>query len=289
MTALNMRKREAVVGFTFAAPFLAGFVLFFVAPFIVSIGYTFMLGTSGKFVGLTNYANVLTSAAFKLSAWNTFRFILIGVPLIMAGSLLISLMVYEKFKGATFFRSVFLYPLVVPIASTVMVVQVFLSESGIVNTFLDSVGLPMRSWLNSEYSFYVLIGLYIWKNCGYNIVLFLAGLNAIPKDFYEAASLDGASSWQILRYIKMPILIPNFFFIFVISIINSFKCFREAYLLGGSMPNKSIYMLQHFMNNNFANLNYQRLSVAAFVTFVVIFAFIFLLFWLKRKNGNVEL
>ena len=120
-------------------------------------------------------------------------------------------------------------------------------------------------------------------------MLFLAGLNSIPKDFYEAASLDGATGWNSFRYITAPILIPNFFFIFVISIINSFKSFREAFLLGGTMPHKSIYMLQHFMNNNFSNLNYQRLSVAALIVFIVIFGCVFLLFRLKGKAGTVEL
>lgn len=287
---MKMSRREALTGLGFAAPFLVGFILFFIAPFLVSIGYTFTFGAGGgAFVGFSNYVDVLQSGAFRLAAWNTFRFILIGVPLIMLCGLLFSLLLYEKFKGAAFFRSVFLYPLVIPIASTVMVVQVFLSESGILNTVLGRLGIPVQSWLSSDTAFYVLIGLYVWKNCGYNIVLFLAGLNSIPKDFYEAASLDGATSRQCLRYITGPILIPNFFFIFVISIINSFKSFREAFLLGGSMPDKSIYMLQHFMNNNFSNLNYQRLSVAALIVFVVIFGFVFLLLHFKKKAGNVEL
>ena len=284
------RKREALTGLGFAAPFLIGFAAFFVIPFLISIGYTFTFGAGGgAFVGFANYQEVLTSGAFKLAAWNTFRFIVVGVPLIMVSSLIFSLLLYQKFKGSGFFRSVFLYPLVIPIASTVMVVQVFFSESGILNSILNSMHLPVQSWLNSESAFYLLIGLYIWKNCGYNIVLFLAGLNSIPKDFYEAASLDGATGWNSFRYITAPILIPNFFFIFVISIINSFKSFREAFLLGGMMPHKSIYMLQHFMNNNFSNLNYQRLSVAALIVFIVIFGCVFLLFRLKGKAGTVEL
>lgn len=287
---MTIKHKEAATGVAFASPFLIGFLVFFVAPFLVSIYYTFTFGTGGtNFVGFDNYIDVLQSGAFQLAAWNTFRFILVGVPLIMVLSMVFSLLLFKKFAGASFFRSIFLYPLVIPIASTVMVFQVFLSESGILNTLLDSMGLPMQDWLQSDKAFYVLVFLYVWKNCGYNIVLMLAGLNSIPTDFYEVANLEGASGWQSFRYITAPILVPNFFFVFIISIINSFKSFREAYLLCNDMPAPSIYMLQHFMNNNFQNLNYQRLSVAALLVFLVIFLFVFLMFRMKKKAGATEL
>lgn len=287
---MTIKRKEALTGILFASPFLAGFLVFFVVPFLVSIFYTFTFGTGGtNFVGFANYADVLRSGAFQLAAWNTFRFILVGVPLIMGLSLIFSLVLFQKFAGASFFRSIFLYPLVVPIASTVMVFQVFLSESGILNTLLDRAGLPMQDWLQSDKAFYVLIFLYVWKNCGYNIVLMLAGLNSIPLDYYEVANLEGATTWQSFRYITAPILVPNFFFVFIISIINSFKSFREAYLLCNDMPAPSIYMLQHFMNNNFQNFNYQRLSVAALLVFIVIFVFVFLMFRMKKKAGTTEI
>lgn len=288
---VKMKTKEAVTGILFASPFLIGFCVFFVAPFLVSIFYTFTYGTGGtNFVGLKNYIDVLNSSAFKLASFNTFRFILIGVPLIMIFALFLSLMLQKKFSGSSFYRSVFLYPLVIPVASTVMVFQLIFDKVGILNTILEAMGLPITEWLNSDSAFYVLIFLYIWKNCGYNIVLLLAGLNSIPPDFYEVAQIEGATKFQALRKITIPIMAPNFFFVFVVSIINSFKSFREAFLLGGAMPkSNSIYMLQHFMNNNFQSLNYQRLSVAAFLTFLVIFIFIFILFMLRKKSGDVHL
>ncbi|MFZ2539717.1 MAG: sugar ABC transporter permease, partial [Oscillospiraceae bacterium] len=99
----------------------------------------------------------------------------------------------------------------------------------------------------------------------------------------------GATKRQAFQQVTIPIMAPTFFFVFVISIVNSFKCFREAFLISGNMPHKSIYMLQHFMNNNFSNLNYQRLSVAALLIFLVIFAFIFILFKIRKKAGDVQL
>lgn len=287
---MTVKSKESMAGVLFASPFLLGFILFFVAPFLVSILYTFTFGTSrSSFVGFKNYIDVINSVAFQRAAWNTFRFIVIGVPLIMALSMLFSLMLHKKFKGASFYRSVFLYPLVIPIASTVAVFNIIFANAGILNTIYSSLGLPVKDWLNSSSAFSVLIFLYVWKNCGYNMVLLMAGLNSIPHEYYEVAHLEGATGGKSFRYITVPIMMPTFFFVFVISIINSFKCFREAFLLSGQNPDKSIYMLQHFMNNNFQNLNYQRLSVAALLIFIVIFACIFLLFRLRRRAGDIQL
>lgn len=287
---MKIKQKETLTGIIFVSPFLIGFITFFIAPFLVSILYTFTFGTGGtSFVGLKNYKSVLNSSAFRLASYNTFRFILIGVPLIMLVSLILSLMLKKKFKGSSFFRSIFLYPMVIPVASTVMVFQVFFAEIGVLNTICEMLNIPMQNWIQSSKAFPILVFLYVWKNCGYNMILLLSGLNAIPEDFYEAAHLEGANSWQCFKNITMPIMSPTFFFVFVISIINSFKSFREAFLLSGDRPHNSIYMLQHFMNNNFTSLNYQRLSVAALMVFFVIFVLIFVLFALRKKAGDVQL
>ena len=236
-----------------------------------------------EFVGLANYADVLGSAAFRLAFYNTFRFLLLGVPLLMAVSLWLACMVNGRGRAKQVFRSIFLYPMVLPVASVVMFFQVFLAERGILNSLLTLMGLPSVGWLDSETSFGVLIFLYIWKNCGYNIVLF-SGLHAIPEEYYEIARLEGAGRGQIFRKITLPLLEPSTVFVLVISIMNGFKSFREAYLLAGTMPHQSIYMLQHFMNNNFDNLNYQRLSVAAFLTFLWIFLMVAALFRIRTRR-----
>lgn len=285
-----VKRRENAVGFLFTVPFLVGFIIFFIAPFLVSVKYTFTFGTSGlNFVGFDNYIDVFHAEAFRLAAYNTLRFIALGVPGIMVVAMAFSLMLQSRFGGSSWFRSVFLFPMVVPIASTVMVFQIFFAYSGILNSLIQKLGLAGPDWINSEAAFYILIFLYIWKNCGYNIVLLLSGINSIPPDFYEVAQLEGANRWKQFRYITMPLMMPTFFFVFVVSIINSFKSFREAYLLSGTMPHSSIYMLQHFMNNNFSSLNYQRLSVAALLIFTVIFVCIFILFYLRKKSGDIQL
>lgn len=285
---MKLKTRYSLTGLSFTLPFLAGFALLYLIPFVWSIQRTLTAGAGGaRFVGLWNYADLFRSAAFRLAAGNTFRFIVIGVPLLMALSFALALALYRKFRGASFFRSVFLLPMVIPVASVVTVVQAFFGDGGLMNRLLDALGLPIGSWLNSSRAFPLLIGLYIWKNCGYNMVLFLAGLAAIPQDYADAAACEGASGGYILRHITLPLMVPNFFFVFVISVINAFKSFREAYLLGGFMPHESIYMLQHFINNNFMNLNYPRLCTAALLVFSVIFLLVLLLFYVKRKHEVV--
>jgi multiple sugar transport system permease protein len=130
------------------------------------------------------------------------------------------------------------------------------------NGFLYGIGLSPVNWLNSGYARFVVLAIFIWKNLGFNMVLFMAGLSNIPKEYYESAAIDGAGSWATLKRITIPCLLPTFVIVLLMSIINSFRVFREIYLLMGAYPHNSVYMLQHFMNNNFFSLNYQRLTTA---------------------------
>ena len=241
-----------------------------------------------NFVGIDNYVDIISSQTFRLAAWNTLKFILVSVPLIMVFSFLIASLLYQKLKGFEFFRSVFVFPLVLPVSSVILFFQMIFAEKGLANDVLSLMGLPVKDWLNSSASFIVLVILYVWKNCGYNIILFLAALNSIPKAYYEVADLDSTSRLKKLINITLPMISPHLFFILVISIINTFKSFKEAYILCGDYPHKSIYMIQHFMNNNFQNLNYTRLSVGSILVFIIIFIIILLLFKFKKRLGDIE-
>ena len=282
----KLLKRDALTGFLFSLPSIIGMLVFFLIPFVICIILSLTDSISSmKFVGIDNYVDIISSRTFRLAVWNTFKFIIVAVPLIMIFSLTIAMLLYQKFAGFEFFRSIFVFPLVLPVSSVILFFQLVFADNGFANDFLSLLGLPVKNWLDSSYSFVVLVILYIWKNCGYNIILFLAALNSIPKVYYEAAEMDTESRISKLRYITLPMIRPYLFFILVISIINTFKSFKEAYILCGNYPN--IYMIQHFMNNNFQNLNYTRLSVGAILIFAIIFIFIFIL--LKfRKNGDVE-
>ena len=281
---LSLKTKDSVTGFLFTLPALVGLAAFFVVPFGITMkmSLTESMGSS-KFVGLKNYQDVLKSAAFKLAAKNTFKFFGVALPCILILSLLIALLLFRNLKKYDIFRTFFVFPLVLPVSSVVLFFQIVFSDLGVVNGMLEHLGLHAADW-TGEQAFWVLLILYLWKNTGYNVVLFLAALNSVPPDLYEAASLDGAGWWKKLTRITLPMIAPHTRFILVISIVNLFKSFREAYILFGDHPDQSIYMIQHFMNNNFINLNYIRLSVGAALVFLVIFVLVGLLLTLRDKD-----
>jgi len=284
--ASALKRRESLIGFLFASPAILGLIVFFVIPFAASVYYSLSSGVAGgTFVGLRHYAELLQNTAFQLAAVNTAKFIAVAVPLILACSLVVALLLFRKLRGYNFFRTVFIFPLVLPTASVILVFQIVFHQDGALNGLLERMHLPVTDWLHSSGAFAVLVTLYIWKNIGYNIVLFFAALNTVPPSFYEAADIDGATGLQKLFRITLPLITHHFFFIVIVSIINTFKVFREAFILCGNHPHKSIYMLQHFMNNNFQNLNYARLSTGAIIIFTVIFLFVLCLFRLRRNRG----
>lgn len=286
----KLNRKESLTGFLFCLPSILGMLAFFVIPFGISvyISFTESMGSS-RFVGLKNYIDVMDSAAFRLAASNTLKFNLVAVPAIMIISLFIALLLFRKLRGYNFFRIVFIFPLVFPVASVVLFFQIIFSNTGMINNVLELLNIAPINWANSAHSFTMLLVLYLWKNSGYNIILFLSALNSIPKAYYEASEIDGASKLTQLFKITIPLIVPYTFFIVIISIINSFKSFREAFILFGSHPNQSIYMIQHFMNNNFQNLNYIRLSVGAILIFIVIFVLVLVMLIARNKAGDIEL
>lgn len=248
---LSLLRRRLLTGGLLILPILLGTLIFFVLPSAMVIGYSFGLGGGRvRFAGFSIYQKVLQSGSFLLAAGNTIKFLALGVPLLLAMGLALALLLHGAFPGTRLCGRTILLPLVLPIASIVMVVEWL---------------IPARV-LESSSAFPVLLALYLWKNCGYITVLFLAGLAMIPSELYAAAAMEGADRPRQLWYITLPLLAPSFAFSAVLGVINSFKSYREAFLLGGKYPHESIYLLQHFLNNNFENLNYARLAAASVLT-----------------------
>ena len=271
-------------GLLFILPGLLGFTLFYLWPFIISVGYSFLSRpVGGEFVGLQNYVQLFQSMAYRLALTNTLIFIGLSVPVNMALSLWVAVNVNKTGKYKPLFILMFLIPLVIPSGSMVFFWRQTFADNGFLNGFLYSVGLSPINWLNSGYARLVVLIIFVWKNLGFNMVLFMAGLSNIPQEYYESAAMDGVTSWTILRKITIPCLLPTFVVVLLMSIINSFRVFREVYLLMGAYPHDSVYMLQHFMNNNFFSLNYQRLTTATTVLTLAIAALAWGLLKLERK------
>jgi len=153
----------------------------------------------------------------------------------------------------------------IPVAGISLLWKALFAQNGILNALLASLGLPEVSFLSGGAAFWVLVGTYLWRNIGYDMILWLAGLDAIPAAMYEAAAVDGANGRQIFWKITLPNLPPTLGLIAILSILNTFKVYREAYLVAGNYPDSSMYLLQHLFNNWFASLDLGRLSAAAVV------------------------
>ncbi len=274
-------------GFLFVLPGLLGFCVFFIAPFGLSLVYAFMdKPIAGSFIGFENFTSLFKNRAYLLGLVNTLRFIGISTPLNLGISLGIAMLVNRIVKGKEWFSLVFLIPLVIPSGSMVFFWKTLFSYDGALNGMFHALGIAKINWLDSALALPVMILIFLWKNCGYNMVLFLAGLGNIPRDYYEAAWMDNASFLQVFRHITIPCLLPTTVLALIMSIINSFKIFREIYLITGNYPHHSIYTLQHFMNNMFTSLNYPRLTSATAVLVLLIVFFTQFLLRLERRAAS---
>ena len=257
------RKGSGLTALLFLIPSLAGLFIFYLFPFADTIRRSLYDTRGRNFTGAESYNSVIENDAFRLAASNTSRFIIICIPLLLLASLILALLVRAVRPGGRRYKTSYLLPMAIPVASVVVLWQTLFHNNGLLNGFLCSIGAQPIDFMGSSAAFWVLVGTYLWKNSGYNMVLWLAGLDSISKSLYEAARVDGAGPWQCFRYITMPSLLPTLGMVAILSLLNSFKVFREAYLVAGSYPDDSIYMLQHLFNNWFVNLDISRLCAAA--------------------------
>ena len=256
--------RSSRMSWRFLMLSLSGVALFFVLPFFVIIYYSVIDNpVRHNFVGLSNYIRVFNNSAFRLASLNSLKFSLVAVPLAVSLSLLLAVVMEQRLPWKSRFRTFFLSPMMVPTASVIMIWQILFHYNGLTNVFLARFGVMKIDWLKSAYAQVPIILLFLWKNLGYNMILFMAGLSNIPRDQIEVARLESATEFQIFWLIKIRYLSSTILFVTIMSLINSFKVFREVYLMAGDYPYDALYMLQHFMNNTFRSLDYQKLSAAA--------------------------
>lgn len=286
------RFREWAIFTGYLTPSLVGVMIFFFLPLLMLLVTSFQKSpTNSDFVGFRNYERVLTNDAFINASKNTLTFALISVPLAVILALFVAMLLNSGLPGKSLFRSFLLNPMMVPVASVVLIWQVFFSYNGVINGIAEKIfDSPEKiDWLKSEYAQIVIMLLFLWKNLGYNMVLFLAALNSIPHEILESAEMDGAGPVKRFFAIKLHYLSPTIFFVGIMSLINSFKIFREVYLLTGDYPFANLYMLQHFMNNSFTHLDYSKLSAGAIIMCIVMVIIVGVLFFAESKfDKDVE-
>ena len=255
--------RLARKAYLFLLPSLAGTAVFVLLPYVDVIRRSFFEAAGGRFVAMQNYLTVMGNRAFRLASFNTLRFLVICVPLLVVVSLFCSMMIAGLKEEGTVFKTSLLIPLAIPVASIVLLWKLFFHPQGLVNQITALFGMPGMNWIDGDTAFGVLVFTYVWKNLGYDVVLWVAGLAAIPDELYEAARVDGAGILARFLYVTLPGLSKTAVLVVSLSVFNSFKVFREAYLIAGEYPDESIYMLQHLFNHWFVTLDIQKMSAAS--------------------------
>lgn len=282
--------------FLFLAPALGVLLLFFFLPVAAALLLSFtdfdIYGLASiqntRFVGLRNYAALLKTPLFWQALKNTFYFVLVGGPLSVAVSLAAALTVASKLtRFKAFFRTVFFAPVVTTLVAVAVVWRyLYHTRYGFLNAALGVFGIAPVDWLGDpKWAMPAIILLAVWKNFGYNMILFLAGLQNIPEQLYEAARIDGAGPWQQFKRITLPMLAPTFLFVAVITMIGYFQLFAEPYVMTRGGPVQSTVSIVYLMfEEGFKWWNMGSASAVAFVLFAIVLAATLLQLRLQKRG-----
>lgn len=271
---LRNNKRN-LRGLLWILPSFAGVLVFYLLPYADVVRRSFLGAVDNRFVGIDNYRTVFENMAFQLAVKNTLRFTLICIPALILIALVCAV-VLQKSKYGGIIKSAFLMPMALPAVSVALMWRLLFHSQGMLNNWLSNLDISGTDWMNNNSALWVLVGTYIWKNLGYDIVLWMAGLSGISENIYEAARVDGASEWQCFLKITLPNLKSSLYVITVLSFLNSFKAFRESYLVAGDYPHESIYMMQNLFNNWFRDFSFDKMAAAAVLESAVLLILILL-------------
>jgi len=290
------RWREDLTGWAFAAPFVILFGVFLAFPILASFLLSFTSfglrdlanPIGATFVGLKNYIDLLGDAKFWTSLFNTFYFVVVGVPVTLALGLLIA---NALNRGVTRFRTAFRVGYYLPVITSIVAIAVvwrFLlnPDVGLVNMLLGAVGINGPAWLaDPVLAMPSIIAMAVWRNLGFAMVVFLAGLQAIPASLYEAASIDGAGRWQAFRFVTIPMLRPTILFMTVITTIGYLQLFEEPFVMTDGGPlDKTLSVTMYMYQQGFTFFHQGYASALAYVLFVIVATIAFLQFKFLRSD-----
>ncbi|WP_130860404.1 carbohydrate ABC transporter permease [Gracilibacillus phocaeensis] len=284
MFHFSRRARENMWAYLFIGPQMIGLTLFIIGPIIFAFAISFTdwdIGSTPTWLGLENYTKQLSDSVFWKVVRNTSVFALINIPLTMIGSLIIALMLNQNIKGKVILRTAYFMPVVTSSVAVALVwTWMYNPDFGLINSSLGFIGIEGPGWLSSlKWALPSIAFMTIWQGIGYNMILFLAGLQGISKQLYEAAIIDGANAWQKFWKITFPLLSPTIFFVLVMLLINSFQIFNEPYMMtkGGPADASNVFVL-HIYDKAFQFFQMGEASAIAFILFVIILVFTLLQF-----------
>ncbi|MCL5994760.1 MAG: sugar ABC transporter permease [Chloroflexi bacterium] len=271
---------EDLWGYLFISPWIIGFLIFTLGPMAVSLYYgltKYEFPLPPRWVGAQNFIDAFTKdTLFRVALGNTAYYVIFSVPLGLAISLFLALLLDRKIAGRALWRTIYYVPSIVPVVVTAFLFgYLFQPEYGLINGMLRSIGIQGPRWFNSsDWVKPTLILLALWAAGGATMIIFLAGLQNIPTELYEAAMVDGAGRWSRFWNITIPMLSPTIFFNLVTGIIGAFKVFTSAYVATAGGPNyASYFFVMHLFNSGFRDLNMGYASALAWILFVIIMVF----------------
>ncbi len=269
-------------------PNFLGFLVFLLIPVLWSFALSFtswdLLGPI-EWIGLSNYSELISDQIFRKVLWNTIYYTIGTVPVGIIISLLLAIALNQKIRGIKFFRAVYFLPVVSSMVAVAVVWQwLYNPEFGLLNYVLSLIGIRGPNWLSSTtWSMPAVIITSIWKGLGFNMLLFLAGLQGIPETYYEAADIDGANWWYKFRNITLPLLSSTMFFVIIMSIINSFQVFDQIFIMTEGGPARSTSVIVHYLYQNaFEYFNMGYASAIGYILFFLVF--IITMIQLKRSK-----
>lgn len=271
----------------FLLPGLIGLLVFYVVPFLGGIYFSMTDGTiENRFVWFENYQRVWENEVFRLGLRNSLELSLLSAPLIFLFAFILAVMLRALREKSLGFRNLLLMPYLVPSSALLIIWMILFDFGGPINRIVEAMGGQRVLWLETGALRVPVVLLYIWKNVGFSVVIFSAALSSVPDELYEFARLEGASVIQQETKITLPLILPTAFLVFVLAWVNAFKIFKEVYFIGGAYPRDEVYTLQHYMNNQFAKLDYQLVTTAAYSFALIVFALFGLLYLGKGVRGH---
>ncbi len=278
-----MFKRNRAL-WLFLLPPLAGLLIFYVAPFFGGIYYSLTDGSyKNAFVGLQNYIDIWHNEMFLLGLRNTMELTLLCAPLVWVLAFAIAMLLNRLRPKGTLLRNSILLPYLMPASAMLLVWLLFFDYGGTLNRILYLLGVERVAWLSGPALRLPVVLLFVWKNLGFAVVLFLSALQTVPEPLYEYARLEGASPFRQAVSITLPLISPTAMLVIIVEWISAFKIFREVYFIGGAYPDEAVYTLQNYMNNMYNKLNYQNVTTAAYSFALIVFALFGLLFLLLNR------
>lgn len=289
---MSRRVRRNLAAYLMLLPTLVLLGVFTVYPIVNSFIISFydwdMMSPVKRFVGLQNYQHILADPLFRRAFGNTLLYVVCFVPSVLLLGLLAAVLLNAKIRFRAAFRTTLFLPYITSLAATGIVWSwIFNGQYGLLNFVLSWVGIHGVDWLNNaRYTMFNLVLFGVWQNVGYVAVIFLAGLQNISREYYESASVDGASAWRKFRHITWPLLSPTSYFLLLLTTIEAFKVFLQVYVLYGESPgpnDSGLTLLYYMFNEGFSDFKMGYACAAAYVLFLIIFIFTLLQTTLSRR------